>query len=116
MCLLYVIVNKEAIMFEKPLANQKTLANPRPRIRPVIAAGSVDVVNKRGAAVSRIRKSGFKKSDVWRAISAAQKGGVTVSEMEIAQDGAIRLKFATDHLESNGLVGNDEFDQWVDRL
>lgn len=103
-------------MFQKSLANQKTLANPRPRIRPVVAAAPVDVVNKRGATVSRIRKSGFKKSDVWRAISAAQKGGVTVSEMEIAQDGAIRLKFATDHSDGDRPVGNDQFDQWVDRL
>lgn len=69
-----------------------------------------------GLAVPRLRKVAFKKTDISRAISAAQKGGVTVSEMEIGQDGAIRLKFASGQPDTAISTGNGQFDEWEERL
>ncbi|MDZ4137970.1 MAG: hypothetical protein U1D66_03710 [Erythrobacter sp.] len=103
-------------MFENPQVAHKSPVTPRPRKRLIVASVATDVSTNRGASPSRSRKAGFKKSDVWRAISAAQKGGVTVSEMEIGHDGAIKLKFASDHSDSAEPAGNDQFDQWADRL
>lgn len=107
-------------MFENPQIAHKNPVTPRPRKRLIVASAATDVLTNiltnRGASPPRSRKAGFKKSDVWRAISAAQKGGVTVSEMEIGHDGAIKLKFASDHSDSAGPTGNDQFDQWADRL
>lgn len=90
--------------------------NPRPRKRLVASAASPRLEIVGGLAGTRNRKAGFKKSDVWRAISAAQKGGVTVSEMEIGKDGAIRLKFASGQPDKAISSGNDQFDKWEERL
>lgn len=61
------------------------------------------------------RKSSFRKSDVWRAISAAQKGGANVTCVEIGRDGSLRLLFNQPE-KSNGSQDHASFDEWADRL
>ena len=103
-------------MLENIPISQNTQPNPRARRRLVVPAASPSLKPTTDLAVSRLRRVGFKKTDISRAISAAQKGGVTVSEMEIGKDGAIRLKFANGQPGTAISPGNDQFDDWEERL
>ncbi|TXC68260.1 hypothetical protein FSZ31_11280 [Sphingorhabdus soli] len=116
MALLLMIVKKEAVMLKVMPNSEKHSVSVRPRKRFIVSTSSVDARIDTIIPPARSRKASFRKSDVWRAISAAQKGGVAVSEMEIGNDGSIRLKFVGVHPDTGEQASDNEFDKWSDKL
>lgn len=57
------------------------------------------------------RRATFVKTDLTRAMEAAQRGGFQVRSIEISQDGSIRL-----YSDDSGGVPRTLFDQWEARL
>lgn len=107
--------NCEAIMkftLSKPVNEAINPPRRRPRIQPVVP---FKPPNEQSGSTSRRRTSPFRKVDIARAISAAQKGGATVSELEIKPDGAIRLTFAigAHSLEERKAT---PYEEWAEKL
>src|SRR5690606_8321616 len=107
-CLIYetIFARKGAIMVNTAGLSNRQAISPPARKRPRIVT-----VDKSPAAAPARRKTRapFRKGDVMRAISAVQKAGMDVGEIEISPDGNIRIS-----------TGNrkeaDLFGEWEGRL
>jgi hypothetical protein len=99
----------------KVISTSKNQAIEPPPRRRVVRRLPEPILERSGdAAISKpVRRSSFRKSDIWRALSAAQKGGANVTAMEIGRDGSIRLSF---NEAAGDAARATAFDDWADRL